>query len=64
MKAFKLPKWTIGMPDRTLIDTKEMRIIFGYSPNTSVSLMIEKGYIPKPDKRLKSSHGYRNVYFQ
>lgn len=59
-KSFTLPEWTKILPDSAKLTSIDIRPIFGYSDNTSISLQIKKGRIPPPDS--KSSYRFNSSY--
>lgn len=51
MKPITLPPWFNRLPDNAYIDAKELRELFGYSPNTTLAKLVQSGILPEPDCR-------------
>ena len=49
IKKFELPEWTKNLPDHTSLSGEDVKAIFGYQKGTSLSNVLAKGKIPKPD---------------
>ncbi len=52
-----------GMPDRTLLTSKEVKAVFGYSDKGSPTTLIKHGMIPDRDKMISGKMGKRNPFF-
>lgn len=52
MRHFKLPDYVKSLPDNALLCSDEISKIFGYAATTSISKMVEKGWVPPPDQRF------------
>ena len=59
MRKFELPEWTVGLPDATLLDTKDIASIFKYKNRNSVCQLVEDKLLPPPDHRFETGGRFK-----
>lgn len=52
MKPFKLPDWTISLPNNACLNSDEVAKIFGYTHRDCLTLAMRDGFVPEPDLKL------------
>lgn len=58
MKMFMLPDWTKPMPSKACLNSKEVADIFGYSTIPSLGKALDRGLVPKCDRKVGGSLCY------
>lgn len=63
MRFIIAPDWLIAMQDNDLLSSKQVLNVYGYQPDgRGTSQLVDKGYLPKPDKIAHHGQKIRNYW--
>lgn len=64
MREMSNPEWFQKLPDNAQVKASEVVQLFGYSPNTNISVLLRHGSIPKPTHNCSGFGRNKNFGWQ